>query len=689
MKKKLVASILMFVLGLSLCHKSFAWDGYVVEIANYAEDHYNTGDSGGQCVVFVGTVLKAVTGKDLCCGLVNQSKYETALQNTHQAVSVNPCDVERGDIFTVTPPHIGIVSEDVVCNNGKIEKFIYTDSNHNATTSNPLGDELVWEKHSDSNRYYLDNSSLHFWRVGKSKNESPTPTPTPELPDDSPMCVVFNDTLHQVARRSSDNAIVDRYSTDGEYWSEWTYHGGATYGHVGVTVFQNQMFQVTAGTNTQIYTRSSHDGEHWDSWTAFDGATHGNISMAVFQSKLYQATRGTNNRIYTRYSDDGRTWTTWAEHGNGGATYGDVSMLVFQNRLYQAVRGTNTQIYTRSYDGIHWSNWIEDSGSTDGNVMMVVFQNRLYQAIRGKNTYIYTRYYDGERWSAWVRDNGTTAGDVNMAVFQNRLYQVVRGKNNRIYTRFTEDGVIWKTWEVYQGSTYGNITMCVFQDRLYQGTRGTNNKIYTRYTNESTQWTDWITGETSSLTPSRHSIDASGGIAEYVDQAVSIQFPAGATSQTLSISIQEVELMNVPAPAEDIQIIGTVYEFEAINDLGESITTFDTDVTISLSYETDALHEIDASDLSIHYYDEHVGEWITLPSIVQTSNQTVSALTDHFTKFAILAPLPTSQIIVPPVSPIDPDPIEHPSVVPEPTTFLMFGIGILALFGLVTRKLKK
>ena len=43
-------------------------------------------------------------------------------------------------------------------------------------------------------------------------------------------------------------------------------------------------------------------------------------------------------------------------------------------------------------------------------------------------------------------------------------------------------------------------------------------------------------------------------------------------------------------------------------------------------------------DLEIHYYDDSLAEWIILPSIVDTVNNTVTVVVNHFTDFAIFGP---------------------------------------------------
>jgi len=749
MRKKIAVSILMCVGVLSLSTESFAWDGYTVEIANYAEDHYNTGEHGGQCAIFVQNVLLAVTGINFtqnmdwqACptGWVNQVCYDSGLKNTYQAVPVDPCDAERGDIFTVDNPHIGIVSENVVCNNGKIEKFVYTDSNH-FTTSNPYGDELVWENHSDSNRYYLNNSSLHFWRVGKSKTETPILQPVKQI-DYYPTFAVFNNRLYQATKQVSDGAILIRYTEDGDNWEPWIPTGGYTPGTIQMAVFTPQgkaprLYQAVRGGNSQtelgsctpIYTRYTEDGVTWKDWQNKGGCTPGEIHMVAFTPhgkapRLYQAVRrGDDGGIVMRYTEDGETWSNWT--ATGGTTSGTIQMMVFTpqgkaSRLYQAVRagnpqtipGTSNLIYTHyTEDGETWKEWKMD-GYTPGEVHMAVFTPqgktpRLYQAVRGENTVIYTHYTeDGETWiTPWDQDiRYTTTGEVQMINFTPqgkapRLYQVVRGGNphtisgtcSPIYTRYTEDGNTWKNWDERGGCTAGEIQMTVFTPtnkppRLYQGVRG-GETIYTRYyLGESDPWTAWTP---NNIEPPQGIITATGGYVNSANGFAAVSFSSEATSQSLFITIRELGTMNLPLAETGDQLIGQGYDLLAFTQDGQVITRFSNDVYVTLRYDPSTYSEQEEQQLIMKYYDEQQKRWIPLPSTVNAAEHTVTATTSHFTMFAIFAPVSSAPTVVPTDIPVDPTPSVNPPAVPEPTTFILFGVGLLTLIGVLSRRSRK
>lgn len=96
-----------------------------------------------------------------------------------------------------------------------------------------------------------------------------------------------------------------------------------------------------------------------------------------------------------------------------------------------------------------------------------------------------------------------------------------------------------------------------------------------------------------------------------------------------------------PDPPEDANIIGLAYDF------GPEGATFDPPITFTWSYDPDALPEdVAEEDLVIAYYDEDAGEWLELPCVVDTENNTVTASVSHFTTFAII-----TRVVPPPPAP--------------------------------------
>jgi len=109
-----------------------------------------------------------------------------------------------------------------------------------------------------------------------------------------------------------------------------------------------------------------------------------------------------------------------------------------------------------------------------------------------------------------------------------------------------------------------------------------------------------------------------------------------------------------------------------------------------MTYDPATLNGVNEATLRIHYYNENTQQWVALPSTVNTGNQTVTAMSNHFTKFAVVIPMATAEpTAVPTGLPVEPTPTGNPPTVPEPATFVLFGIGLVSIVGLLRRKLKK
>jgi len=100
---------------------------------------------------------------------------------------------------------------------------------------------------------------------------------------------------------------------------------------------------------------------------------------------------------------------------------------------------------------------------------------------------------------------------------------------------------------------------------------------------------------------------------------------------SLELTINETPL---PPPPE-ANIVGLPY------DVGPDGATFDQLITITCSYDPYEISlEVAEEDLVIACYDEDVGEWLVLPSVVDVVNNIVTTIVDHLSTFAIMAPVP-------------------------------------------------
>ena len=62
---------------------------------------------------------------------------------------------------------------------------------------------------------------------------------------------------------------------------------------------------------------------------------------------------------------------------------------------------------------------------------------------------------------------------------------------------------------------------------------------------------------------------------------------------------------------------------------------FNTPVTVVISYEDADLDDIDEKDLIIVWFDEKRGVWYEIDSKVDTDEETVTGLADHFTQYTL------------------------------------------------------
>ncbi len=159
--------------------------------------------------------------------------------------------------------------------------------------------------------------------------------------------------------------------------------------------------------------------------------------------------------------------------------------------------------------------------------------------------------------------------------------------------------------------------------------------------------------------------DSDGEIQETVeatseDGALTLTIPEGTIARDENgdpLETLEAALDESPAsPPEDAAVIGLAYDF------GPDGATFDPPITITFSYDPDALPDgVAEEDLVIAYYDEAAGEWVELDSVVDAENNIVTAYVVHFTTFALIgtAPPPEEEVAPPPDE-------EEPPPTPEP-----------------------
>ena len=141
--------------------------------------------------------------------------------------------------------------------------------------------------------------------------------------------------------------------------------------------------------------------------------------------------------------------------------------------------------------------------------------------------------------------------------------------------------------------------------------------------------------------------------------------------------LQSIEVHKVceglPPPPPGAIRLGCAYDFRPDR------ATFEPPITITLSYNPASIPEgVAEEDLFVAFYDVSTGQWVVLPSTVDTENNTITVEVSGFTKFAVYSPAPTPT----------PTPTETPTPTPpaedEANNWLIIGpIIAVILIGIV------
>ncbi len=119
-----------------------------------------------------------------------------------------------------------------------------------------------------------------------------------------------------------------------------------------------------------------------------------------------------------------------------------------------------------------------------------------------------------------------------------------------------------------------------------------------------------------------------------------VDLPANAVSVSTDVSIASEAKAGVttsrPIPSGKSIIGSYVYNYTAIAN-GATVSTFDEVVTISMTYTDDQISGLDETGLRIAYWRTSDSQWVLLSTLVFADTNTLTATTDHFTYFVILA----------------------------------------------------
>ncbi|HHX29507.1 MAG TPA: hypothetical protein GX716_10955, partial [Firmicutes bacterium] len=129
-----------------------------------------------------------------------------------------------------------------------------------------------------------------------------------------------------------------------------------------------------------------------------------------------------------------------------------------------------------------------------------------------------------------------------------------------------------------------------------------------------------------------------GGTVELEDGSAAVELPPNAVSEDVTVTLAPVTEVTQPT-AGMVMIAGKVFEITAETEDGELVTQFSEPITLTFKLTQEELEEaeIELEDLRVFYWDEKAGAWIALPTRVDPETGTVTAVTDHFTVFAVMA----------------------------------------------------
>jgi len=139
-------------------------------------------------------------------------------------------------------------------------------------------------------------------------------------------------------------------------------------------------------------------------------------------------------------------------------------------------------------------------------------------------------------------------------------------------------------------------------------------------------------------TPIATVISATGGVLVATGNlTATITFPAGAVSQPVTITFS---FTNTGSNGTNLTPVGAGFVLEAYAADGVAITHFAQPISIAVQYSDADVMVLDEMALKLFYWDMVTASWMTIPTIVDSAANTLSATLAHFTRFGVFAPSP-------------------------------------------------
>ncbi len=132
--------------------------------------------------------------------------------------------------------------------------------------------------------------------------------------------------------------------------------------------------------------------------------------------------------------------------------------------------------------------------------------------------------------------------------------------------------------------------------------------------------------------------DTSGGQISKNDVVLNIPGNALGTLQS-SVNVSVSNTANVVASANATPLRSAVKTITASNSAGSSITSLNSSVSLTISYDQTQLpNNFDESKIQLGYFDSTTGNWEPVAATVSTSTHTITAQVNHFTDYGPILP---------------------------------------------------
>jgi fibronectin type 3 domain-containing protein len=146
-------------------------------------------------------------------------------------------------------------------------------------------------------------------------------------------------------------------------------------------------------------------------------------------------------------------------------------------------------------------------------------------------------------------------------------------------------------------------------------------------------------------TPEVHGITAASG-GQVTKPNISLDIPAnalGTAQSTVSVSVATTSVVVSSPNATPLK--KSVQSITATDSSGQSVTSLNSDVSLSITYDPNDLpNGFDESTLQLGYFDTNTGQWEPVASTVDTVNNKITAQVSHFTDYGPILPGVPSQI---------------------------------------------